>query len=81
MTYKNNNNLFVYTATTNQYILVIFYSVIINTGALKKLTAGFSQYIMYKYTQKGVDINRLTKGSVSVQFGISSTDFIGSIYI
>ena len=36
---------------------------------------------MYKYTQKGADIDRLTKGSVSVQFGIGFTDFIGSIYI
>jgi hypothetical protein len=36
---------------------------------------------MYKCTQEGVDINRLIKGSVSVQFGIGSTDFISSIYI
>ena len=41
-TYKNNNDLFVYIATTNRYTLVTFYSVIINIKALKKLTAGFN---------------------------------------
>ena len=66
MTHKNNNNLFIYTATTNWYTLVTFYSVIIDTRALKKLTAGFNQYIAYKCTQKGADIDRSTKGSVSV---------------
>ena len=36
---------------------------------------------MYKCTQEGADINGLTKGSISVQFGIGSTNFIGSIYV
>ena len=36
---------------------------------------------MYKYTQKGADINKSTKGSVSVQFKIGFTDFIGFIHV
>jgi hypothetical protein len=36
---------------------------------------------VYKRTQEGADINGLTKGSVSIQFGIGSTDFIGFIYV
>ena len=81
MTHKNNDDPFVYIATTNQYTSVTFYGVVIDTGASKKSTAGFNQYIAYKRTQKGADIDRSTKGSVSVQFGIGSTDSIGSIYI
>ena len=53
----------------------------IDTGASKKSTAGFNQYIAYKRTQEGADIDGSTKGSVSVQFGIGSTDFIGSIHV
>ena len=36
---------------------------------------------MYKHTQEGADINGLTKSSISVQFGINSTDFISSIHV
>ena len=47
-TCKNDDDLFVYTVTTNWYTLATFYSIMINTRALKKLTAGFNQYIAYK---------------------------------
>ena len=42
LTHKNNNNLFIYTVTTNWYTLVTFYGVIIDIKALKKSTAGFN---------------------------------------
>ena len=42
LTCKNNNNPFIYTATTNWYTSAIFYGVMINTKALKKLIAGFN---------------------------------------
>jgi hypothetical protein len=41
-TYKNNDDLFIYTVTTNWYTSAIFYGVIIDTKALKKLTVGFN---------------------------------------
>ena len=80
-TCKNNDDLFIYTVITNWYTLAIFYGVVIDIGALKKSIASFNQYIAYKYIQEGADIDRLTKGSISVQFGISFTNFIGSIYV
>ena len=42
LTCKNNDDLFIYTATTNRYTLATFYGVVINTKALKKLIAGFN---------------------------------------
>ena len=80
-TCKNNDDPFVYTVTTNPYTSATFYGVVIDTGALKKSIAGFNQYIAYKRTQEGADIDKLTKGSISIQFGIGSTNFINFIYI
>jgi hypothetical protein len=42
LTYKNNDDLFIYTVTINWYTSATFYSVIIDTRALKKSTAGFN---------------------------------------
>jgi hypothetical protein len=42
-------DLFTY-ITTEYYISKEFYSVIINTGASKKSTAGYRQYLVYKNT-------------------------------
>ena len=53
----------------------------IDTKALKKLIAGFNQYIAYKRIQEGVDINKLTKDSISIQFRIGFTNFINFIHV
>jgi hypothetical protein len=44
-----------------------FYSVIINTGASKKSTAGYRQYLAYKNTiADNIDINTMQIGAINV---------------
>ena len=50
----------------------------INTKALKKLTAGYRQYLIYRKTYNTV-INTLKAGIINIQFGIGSTPSISSI--
>jgi len=52
----------------------------INTKALKKLTIGYRQYLVYRKTYNTV-IDTLKAGAINVQFGISSTFFIGSVIV
>src|SRR6266702_2418083 len=59
-----------------------FYGVIINTGASKKSTAGYRQYLTYKTTaNNNTDINIIQTGAINVQFGIGSTALIGSVTV
>ena len=54
----------------------------IDTGASKKPTAGYRQYLIYKATTNdNTDINTTQTGAVNVQFGISSTASIGSVTV
>lgn len=84
-TSSTDNDPFAYTSTatrSNRYTSTTFYGVMIDSGASKKSTAGYSQYIAYQETQDtpaAMDLS--TKGSVSVQFGIGATDSIGSIHM
>jgi len=49
----------------------------INTGASKKSTVGYGQYLAYRTTaNNNTDINTMQTGAVNVQFGISSTALI-----
>jgi hypothetical protein len=52
----------------------------INTGASKKSTAGYGQYLAYKKVYN-VTIDTIKAGAINVQFGIGSTPSIGSITI
>src|SRR6266700_7874752 len=52
----------------------------INTGASKRSTAGYGQYLIYRETKNTV-INTLKAGAINVQFGIGSTSSIGSITV
>src|SRR6266702_5540266 len=52
----------------------------IDTGALKRLTVGYRQYLAYRKTYNTV-INTLKAGAINVQFGIGSTPSIGSITV
>ena len=45
----HKQDLFIY-ITTERYTPKKFYSVIINTGAFKKSTVGYRQYLTYKTT-------------------------------
>jgi hypothetical protein len=52
----------------------------IDTGASKKSTAGYGQYLAYKRVHDTA-INTTTAGAINVQFGIGSTPSIGSIVV
>jgi hypothetical protein len=59
-------DLFVY-ITTECYTPKEFYSVIIDTGAFKKSTVGYRQYLTYKATiNENADINITQTGAVNV---------------
>src|ERR1700722_2074043 len=69
-------DLFAY-ITTERYTSKEFYGVIINIGALKKSTAGYRQYLVYRTTiNNNIDINITQTRAVNVQFGISLTALI-----
>ena len=54
----------------------------INTGAFKKSTAGYRQYLIYKATiNNNADINTTQTGAINVQFGISLTALIGLVTV
>ena len=54
----------------------------IDTGASKKSTAGYGQYLAYKSTTtNNTDIDTAQTGAVNVQFGIGSTASIGSVTV
>jgi hypothetical protein len=52
----------------------------IDTGASKKSTAGYGQYLAYKKVHD-TTINTMTAGAINVQFGIGCTPSIGSIIV
>src|SRR6266568_8258316 len=52
----------------------------IDTKALKRSTAGYRQYLVYRKTYNTV-INTLEAGAINIQFGISSTPSISSITV
>ena len=63
--------------TTERYTPKEFYGVMIDTGASKKSTAGYGQYLAYKATtNENADIDTTQTGAVNVQFGISLTALI-----
>ena len=63
--------------TTERYTPKEFYGIIIDTGASKKSTAGYRQYLTYKATtNNNADINTTQTGAVTVQFGIGLTALI-----
>jgi hypothetical protein len=53
--------------TTKRYTSKEFYGVIINTGASKKSTAGYRQYLVYKNTTTdNTDIDTMQIGAINV---------------
>jgi hypothetical protein len=69
-------DLFVY-ITIKHYTPKEFYGIIIDTGASKKSTIGYRQYLIYKATTNDyIDINTIQTGAVNIQFSISSTTLI-----
>ena len=77
----HKQDLFTY-ITTERHTPKEFYGVIINTGASKKSTVGYGQYLAYKTTvNDNMDINTMQTGAVNVQFGISLTVLIRSVKV
>ena len=74
-------DLFAY-IITECYTLKEFYSVIIDTGAFKKSTVGYRQYLIYKATtNNNTDIDIMQIRAINVQFGISLTALIRSVTV
>src|SRR6266571_1941853 len=67
--------------TTERYTPKEFYGVIIDTGASKKSTAGYRQYLAYKATNDNADIDITQTGAVNVQFSIGLTASIRSVAV
>ena len=80
--HENDSSAF---STTSRYTSEIFYGIMIDTGASKRSTAGYSQYLAYKKGNfaSGTDsnIDRTKAGAVNVQFGIGSTSSIGTVLV
>jgi len=54
----------------------------INTGASKKSTIGYRQYLVYKTTtNNNTDINTMQTGAINVQFGIGLTALIRLVVV
>ena len=65
---------------TTRYTTGVFHGVVIDTGASKKSTAGYDQYLAYERTYSG-RIDTTKAGMIKVQFGIGTTSSIGSITV
>ena len=74
-------DLFVY-ITTERYTPKEFYNIIIDTGASKKSTIGYRQYLIYKATtNNNTDINITQTRAINVQFRIGLTTLIRSVVV
>ena len=66
---------------TDRYTDKELYGIMINTGASRRSTAGYGQYLAYKRLSKDTKIDTAQAGTINVQFGIGSTPSLGSITI
>ena len=71
---------FAYVNTLARYTPQEFYGVMIDTGASRRSTAGYGQYLAYKKISN-IDIDIAQAGAINVQFGIGSTPSIGLITV
>lgn len=78
---SEQTNIFTFaTDAVSRYTSSEFLGMMIDTGASKKSTAGYSQFLAYqKMSQAELDVT--TGGTVSVQFGIDSTTSIGCVMV
>jgi hypothetical protein len=56
----------------------VFLGIVVDTGASKKSTAGYSQFRALQQLNLAVELDTSTKGQVIVQFRIRSTSSIGT---
>ncbi len=62
--------------TSERYTSDKFYDIMIDTGASKRSTAGYGQFLAYKKKIKPVQVDKSKAGAVNVQFGIGVTSSI-----
>ena len=67
--------------TSERYNSDEFYGIMIDTGASKRSTAGYGQYLAYKKHVTPIQVNKTKAGAINVQFGIGSTSSIGSLLL
>ena len=75
----SNSNPFTY-IVTERYTAKEFYDIMIDTGASKRSTVGYGQFLVYSKDSQ-ISINTKNAGAVHVQFGIDSISFIGSVSV
>ena len=63
-------DLFAY-ITTERYTPKEFYGIMIDTGASKKSTTGYRQYLAYKAINNNADINITQTGAVNVSSALA----------
>ena len=78
MDYKQDPFIYI---IIERYTLKEFYGVIIDIGAFKKSTTGYSQYLAYKAINDYIDINTMQTRAVNIQFGIGLTALIKSVAV
>jgi hypothetical protein len=58
-----------------------FFGIMIDTGASRKSTVGYDQYLAYCTIIHQIPIDKTTESAVTVKFGIGTTSSIGSIEV
>jgi hypothetical protein len=73
---------FVYSTTAkSRYTSTVFVGIMVDTGASKKSTAGYGQFQALQRVNQNIRLDTLTKGQVSVQFGIGIASSIGTVEV
>ncbi|KHJ32401.1 hypothetical protein EV44_g3490 [Erysiphe necator] len=72
---------FTSSTTSSRYNSKHFYGIMIDTGASKGSTAGYGQYVACKDNNSNINIDTSKAGLMNVQFGIGSTESIGSFIL
>jgi hypothetical protein len=73
---------FVYSTTaTSRYTSTVFIGIIVDTGASKKSTAGYEQFQALQRIDQTIRLDTLTKGQVSIQFGIGIASSIRTVEV
>ena len=77
-----NTDPFAYSANAeSRYTSTVFMGIMIDTGASRKSTAGYSQFQALQLTDPSIQLDTLTKGQVNIQFGIGTTSLIGTTHV
>jgi hypothetical protein len=65
----------------SRYTSIVFVGIMVDTGTSKKFTAGYGQFQALQRVNQNIRLDTLTKGQVSIQFGIGMAFSIGTVEI